>query len=109
MAEKADAWQKLLLELFSDDMRNDWGWGKILRAAPGTQSAIATPGSHASIDTSGLDIAYFCGRITVDFDKRTVKCHAFDQKTPADEYWDLAPEASWWGRASSCEWPVRKT
>lgn len=100
-----ETWRELILELFSGEMRDEWGWGKTLRPARGTTTRDAAEGGCASIDTDGLDIPYFCGRVTVDFEALTVKCHAFDQKTPADRYWEMEPEEQWWARARSCAWP----
>ena len=107
MAEPTETWQRLLRELFTGEMKSRWGWGRVLRGAHGTEPGVAAETSRASIDTDGLDIPYFCGRISVDFAQRAVKCDAFDQKTPADEQWELHPESSWWERALSCEWPLR--
>ena len=90
----------MLRELFTDDMKSRWGWGRVLRGARGTEPGIAAETSCASIDTDGLDIPYFCGHITVDFAQRAIKCHAFDQKTPADEHWELRPELRLFSSAS---------
>ena len=105
MPSPIETWTDLLREIFTDEMRQQWGWGKILRPARGTTIAKVTGRESASIDTDGLDIPYFCGRITVDFKDQEVRCHAFDQKTPADEYWALS-DTRWWLRAQQCEWPV---
>jgi len=109
MPSQIATWTDLLREIFTDEMRDRWGWGKKLRPAPGATTAKVTGRESASINTGGLDIPYFCGRITVNFDDQEVSCHAFDQKTPADEYWTLSPDRHWWMRAQQCEWPLRPT
>jgi hypothetical protein len=98
-----ERWQELLLELFTDEMSSRWGWGKTLSPARGTKEVPAV--DRALVDAGGLDIPYFCGWVTVNFKQSYVKCHAVDQKTPADEYWTLSPEKDWWKRARSCDWP----
>ena len=49
---------------------------------------------------------YFTGHIHVDFQAKTVRCQAVDQKTPAYKVWELCPDEAWWKAALGCDWPM---
>ena len=60
-------WKSLIEEILDDSMRDEWGWGKNLRAAPKTILENVSKNCRAYIDASGLLIPYYCGWIEVIF------------------------------------------
>ncbi|MCA9696517.1 MAG: hypothetical protein KC431_03245 [Myxococcales bacterium] len=106
MSDAPDSWHGLLDELLTDDMRGSWGWS-VPRSVPGRSLRAPGGDSKLSLDVGGLSVPYFCGWISVDFGARTVEFAGVDQKTPADERWEVAVGEDWWGRALAVEWPMR--
>jgi hypothetical protein len=99
-------WRELLVELFDEDMRSQWGW-RPPHSLDRLEERPVQRDSRVEIDVGGLKVPYFCGFITIDFAKRTVICDGVDQRTPADMRWEPQPEQEWWTRALACDWPQR--
>ena len=96
----------LLIELLSQEQREEWGFGACLVPDSSTSMRVPTGSGCASIQSLYIHIPYFTGYFRVDFGQENVELFAVDQKTPADRYWLLDTKKEWWGRARLCSWPM---
>jgi hypothetical protein len=101
-------YRQLLQELLHDELNSEWRFGQNLRPGPHTDRGLPQPDDTATIVSSHIPIPYYTGFFVVDFSKEEVRLMAVDQKTPAEQHWQLQPPAGWWPRAYCCDWPVRK-
>jgi hypothetical protein len=99
-------YRQLLQELLNEEMVNEWGFGRKLRAGAHTERGIPQPNDTATIVSPDIPIPYFTGFFVVDFSKNEVRLMAVDQKTPAEQQWQLQPAVDWWPRAYCCDWPI---
>ena len=99
-------YRQLLRELLSEALVKKWAFGRSLGAGAHTERGLPESTHRATIVSSHIPIPYFTGFFVVDFAKKEVRLMAIDQKTPAEEHWQLEPSADWWSRAFCCDWPI---
>jgi hypothetical protein len=100
--------RRLLLELFDQEMRQEWGWGQSFEPGWRTRPGPLTRDVVGRVYCGSLRVfCYHSSSVTIDWHHRRVRCFAVDQKTPADTEWNLVPSEDWWERAKACPiWPV---
>ena len=106
-SQEIEDWKLLTLEIFDEQMRNDWGWGNELTPGRNTQSIVPNESSVTRIECGSLYEPYYSfSVIKINFGQQTITCHAVDQKSPAERTWNLTQSDKWWEKARSTAWPI---